>query len=68
MFAPSQLNELTEGFKASLADDLDQHSLAPPPVELAVEDLLPRAENTKKGNLARGQIHFRFCDGAEGGI
>jgi SOS response associated peptidase (SRAP) len=26
------------------ADDLDQHPLASPPVELAVEDLLPRAE------------------------
>src|SRR5262249_44140621 len=26
------------------SDDLDQHSLGPPAVELAVEDLLPRAE------------------------
>ena len=44
MFAPSQLNKLAEGSVASLADDLDQHPLAPPPVELAAEDLLPRAE------------------------
>src|SRR5512141_76458 len=44
MFAPSQLNELTDGFEASLADDLDQYPLSPTPVELAVEDLLPRAE------------------------
>ena len=44
MFAPSRLNELTVGLEASLADDLDQHPLAPPPVELAVEDFLPRAE------------------------
>ena len=44
MFAPSRLNELTEGSDASLADDLDQHPFAPPPVELAVEDPLPRAE------------------------
>jgi hypothetical protein len=44
MFAPSPLNELTEGFEALLADDLDQCSLAPPPVELSVEDLLPRTE------------------------
>ena len=44
MFAPSPLNELTEGSEASLADHLDQHPLAPPPVELAVEDPLPRAE------------------------
>ena len=29
---------------ASLADDLDQHPLRPVAVELAVEDLLPRAE------------------------
>ena len=29
---------------ASLADDLDQYPLSPPTVELAVEDLLPRAE------------------------
>lgn len=28
----------------SLADDLHQHALAPPAVELAVEDLLPRPE------------------------
>jgi len=28
----------------------------------------PRAENTKKGNLARSQIPFEYCDGAEGGI
>ena len=44
MFAPSKLNELTDGFEASLADDLDQYPLSPTPVELAVEDLLPRAE------------------------
>ena len=24
----------------------------------------PRAENTKKGNLARSQIPFQYCDGA----
>ncbi len=28
----------------------------------------PRAEKTKKGNLARSQIPFEYCDGAEGGI
>ena len=28
----------------------------------------PRAENTKKGNLAESQIPFEYCDGAEGGI
>jgi len=44
MFAPSPLDELTDGSDASLADDLDQHPLAPPPVELSVEDPLPRAE------------------------
>ena len=44
MFAPSQLNKLTEGFEASLAYDLDQHPFTSSPVKLAVEDLLPRAE------------------------
>jgi len=44
MFAPSPLNELTEGSADSLADDLDQYPLAPPPVELAVEDSFPRSE------------------------
>ena len=44
MIAPSRLNELTKGFEASLADDLDKYPLAPPTVELAVEDLLPPAE------------------------
>jgi hypothetical protein len=27
-----------------------------------------QAEKTKKGNLARSQIPFEYCDGAEGGI
>jgi hypothetical protein len=26
------------------------------------------AKNTKKGNVARSQIPFQYCDGAEGGI
>ena len=30
--------------------------------------LATRAENTKKGNLARSRIPFEYCDGAEGGI
>jgi hypothetical protein len=33
-----------QGPEASLADDFDQHSFAPPPIELTVEDLLPRTE------------------------
>ena len=44
MFAPSQHNELSEGFESSLADDLDQYPFTSSPVELTVEDLLPRAE------------------------
>jgi len=43
-FALSPLNGSTEGFEASIADDLDEHALSSSPVELAVEDLLPRAE------------------------
>jgi len=27
-----------------------------------------RGDFTKKGNLARSQIPFEYCDGAEGGI
>jgi hypothetical protein len=45
MFAPSPLDELTAGSETSLVDDLDQHSLPLLPVELAVEDLLPRADD-----------------------
>jgi len=41
---PSQLDDLTDKSEASLADDFDQHPLSSSPVELAVEDLLPRAE------------------------
>jgi len=44
MFAPYPLDELTEGSEASLADNLDQHPLAPSAVELSIEDFLPRAE------------------------
>ena len=44
MFAPSQPSERIMGSEVSFADDLDEHALATPPVELAVEDLLPRAE------------------------
>jgi hypothetical protein len=30
-----------EEYAASLADEFDQHPLAPPPVELAIEDMIP---------------------------
>src|SRR6185436_16063304 len=39
--------------RGSLADDLDQHALPAPAVELAVEDLLPRSEV----ELPRGDRH-----------
>ena len=39
--------------KPVLSDDLDQHALPPSAVELAVEDLLPRAE-------IQLPIHYRY--------
>jgi len=37
-------SELAELMKKLIPDDLDQHSLPPPTIELVVEDVLPRAK------------------------
>jgi hypothetical protein len=39
-----------------------------PPGKFCGTQIGPTGRKNKKGNLARSQISFEYCDGAEGGI
>ena len=47
--SPLRLPTREPGVGALLPQDLDDHPFGPPPVELRVEDLLPRAEIEASG-------------------